>query len=92
MKTDIHTIIEMIKGDPKDISLKFGIPLRTVYGWCNGNRQPPDYVICMMMNIILLERRLRDGENTNRLGSGMEGDPDGIKKACKKSESEVGKT
>ena len=91
MKTDIHTIIEMIKGDPKDISLKFGIPLRTVYGWCNGNRQPPDYVICMMMNIILLERRLRDGEETNRLGSRMENDISGIQEACKESESEVGK-
>ena len=85
MKADIHTIIEMIKGDPRAISLKFGIPLPTVYNWCSGIRQPPDYVICMMMNIILLERRIKDGNNSERLGSGMEEDPGGIKKTGEES-------
>ena len=85
MKADIHTIIEMIKGDPRAISLKFGIPLPTVYNWCSGMRQPPDYVICMMMNIILLERRIKDVNNSERLGSGMEEDPGRIKEAGEES-------
>ena len=58
MKVDIHAIIEMLHSDPAGISMKFGIPLRTVYGWCKGNRTPPDYLINMMLNIILLEKRI----------------------------------
>ena len=49
----------MIKADPKGISLKFGIPLRTVYAWCEGSRKPPEYVLTMMLNIIMLERRIK---------------------------------
>lgn len=74
MKTDIHTIIETMHSDPAGISSKFGIPLRTVYAWCSGERKPSDYVLCMMLNIILLERRLNNGNEAKELGSGMEGD------------------
>ena len=75
MKTDIHTIIDMMHSDPAGVSLKFGIPLRTVYAWCSGARRPADYVLCMMLNIILLERRLKnDGNEAEELGAGMEGD------------------
>ena len=70
MKT-IHDIIEMLHSDPAGISSKFGIPIRTVYTWCAGTRQPPDYVICMMLNIILLERRLNNGNTEERLEDGM---------------------
>lgn len=58
MQINIHAIIDMLRSDPAGISSKFGIPLRTIYGWCNGNRKPPEYVLMMMLNIILLERRL----------------------------------
>lgn len=81
----IHDIIDMLKTDPKGISIKFGIPLRTIYGWCNGQRVPADYIITMMLNIILLERRLNDGENTKGLRGGMETDPGGIKETGKES-------
>ena len=64
----IHDVIDMMKTDPKGISLKFGIPLPTVYGWCSGRRQAPAYIIIMMLNILLLERRLSDAKNTERLG------------------------
>lgn len=70
MKT-IHDIIEMLHSDPAGISTKFGIPIRTVYAWCAGNRQPPDYVICMMLTIILLERRLNNGNTEERLANRM---------------------
>ena len=74
MKTDIHAIIEMLHSDPMGISVKFGIPLRTVYGWCNGSRTPPDYVLCMMLTIILLERRLsKNGNSEERLEERMGG-------------------
>lgn len=53
----IHEIIDMLHTDPKGISIKFGIPLRTVYSWCKGDRTPPEYILTMMLNIILLERR-----------------------------------
>lgn len=90
MKLDIHAIIDLLKSDPSGISSKFGIPLRTVYGWCNGNRTPPEYVLMMMLNIILLERRLKIYGNEKEeleidLGAGSsEG-----KEACKKSKSET---
>ena len=70
MKTS-HDISEMLHSDPAGISTKFGIPIRTVYAWCAGTRQPPDYVICMMLNIILLERRLNNGNTDERLENGM---------------------
>lgn len=73
MKTDIHTIIEMMHSDPAGISSKFGIPLRTVYSWCSGERVPADYVICMMLNIIMLERRLNNGNEEKGLESRMGG-------------------
>lgn len=64
----IHDIIDMMHSDPAGISLKFGIPLRTVYHWCSGTRKPPAYVISMMLNIILLERRSgTNGKQENRL-------------------------
>lgn len=92
MKTDIHSIIELLHSDPAGISSKFGIPIRTVYGWCKGNRTPPDYLICMMLNIILLERRLGHGNSEEGLEVRMGSNIEGIKEACKESESENGKT
>ena len=70
MKT-IHDIIDMLHSDPVGISTKFGIPIRTVYSWCSGERKPADYVICMMLNIILLERRLNNGNTDEKLANGM---------------------
>lgn len=73
MQTDIHEIIEIMRADPKGISNKFNIPLRTVYSWCSGERRPPDYIINMMHSILILEGRLNDnGNGKKELGSGME--------------------
>ena len=85
MQIDIHSIIELLHSDPAGVSMKFGIPLRTVYGWCKGNRTPPDYVIAMMLNIILLERRMTYGDSKERLESGMGSSPEGIKEVSKES-------
>lgn len=74
MKTDIHTIIDMLHSDPSGVSTKFGIPLRTVYAWCSGARRPPDYLITMMLNIILLERRSSNGNEAKELEEGMGAD------------------
>ena len=79
----IHTIIEMLASDPSGISEKFGIPLRTVYSWCEGTRRPPAYVITMMLNIILLERRtLTDGNTAEGLEIRMGKIEQGIPKTC----------
>ena len=84
--TDIHAIIDMMKSDPKGVSLKFGIPLRTVYGWCNGSRKAPVYIINMMLNILLLERRIKIyGYSEEGLEEGMGRGTEGIPEACKKS-------
>ena len=85
MQVDIHSIIELLHSDPAGVSMKFGIPLRTVYGWCKGNRTPPDYVIAMMLNIILLERRITDGNSKERLEGRMGSSPEGIKEVSKES-------
>ena len=50
--------------------------------WCEGVRTPSDYVIMMMLNIILLERRLGHGEG---LESRMGGIGEGINEAGQKS-------
>lgn len=74
----IHTIIEMMHSDPNGISLKFGIPLRTVYGWCSGTRTPPEYILMMMLQILLLEGRLKIyGNSEERLAGRMESNSEG---------------
>lgn len=76
---DIHKIIDLFGTDPKGISIKFGIPLRTVYCWCEGTRRPPEYVILMMYNIYLLEERLKaygnetEGLEIRMVGNGSRG-------------------
>ena len=89
---NIHDVIDLLETDPAGISLKFGVPLRTVYSWLSGERQPPEYLIMMMLNIILLERRLAIyGNSKEGLAEGMGEDPEASPKTCKKSKSENGK-
>ena len=85
----IHTIIDMLHSDPQGVSLKFGIPLRTVYSWCENFRKPPDYVLNMMLNIILLERRSGNGNTSEKLEAGMGGIGKAFKEACEESKSET---
>ena len=68
MQADIHEIIDIMRADPKGVSDKFNIPLRTVYSWCSGERKPPDYIIKMMHYILILERRSSNGNEKERLG------------------------
>lgn len=83
---NIHDVIDLLETDPAGISLKFGIPLRTVYSWCSGERQPPDYLIMMMLQVILLERRLAIYGNTEEgLEKGMGADSCKGSKTCQKS-------
>ena len=82
---NIHDVIEILKSDPQEISLKFGIPLRTVYSWCSGERKPPEYLISMILQIILLERRLEYGNTEEELAEGMGTNRSKVKKARKKS-------
>ena len=89
---NIHDVIDLLETDPAGISLKFGVPLRTVYSWLSGERQPPKYLIMMMLNIILLERRLAIyGNSKEELAEGMGSNTKSGSKACKKSKSENGK-
>ena len=78
MAITIHDIIDILHSDPAGISKKFGIPLPTVYGWCNGNRQPPAYVIGMMYQIVDMERRHGHGNEKEglegRMGSYSKGE------------------
>ena len=31
-----------------EISVRFGIPMRTLQNWANGDRQPPEYVLRLL--------------------------------------------
>ena len=74
MTITIHDIIDILHSDPAGVSKKFGIPLPTIYGWCNGNRQPPAYVIGMMYQIVDMERRYGHGNEEEGLESRMGSD------------------
>ena len=79
----IHDIIDYLNSDPAGVSIKFGIPLSTVYSWCNSSRKPPVYVLDMMKYIIALEKYIefdKEGYNGNeeeglevRMGSNSKG-------------------
>ena len=85
MTITIHDIIDILHSDPAGVSKKFGIPLPTVYGWCNGNRQPPAYVIGMMYQIVDMERRYGHGNEENRLAEEIRGAGQGEQEARKES-------
>ena len=83
---NIKDIMKAYKLDAADISTKFGIPLRTVYSWIEDTRKPPEYVITMMLNIILLERKIKSyGYTEERLEKGMGRNRKTVSKAGKKS-------
>lgn len=44
--------------DIKALSAKYNIPMRTVYRWLDGTRRPPMYLLLMIYDINLLERKV----------------------------------
>lgn len=44
------------------LNAKYGIPERTMRTWKAGTRKPPEYVLTMLSDILILERRLKDGK------------------------------
>lgn len=87
---NIHDIIDAMRSDPQGVAAKYGIPISTIYSWCNGSRTPPDYVLVMMSDIINLERMVK--VYGNKLGSRMEESTGGIEEAGQESKSENVKT
>ena len=85
MQITIHDIIDYLHSDPKGISDKFGIPLPTVYSWCNSSRKPPAYVLGMMRYIIALEKGVYNGNEENRLEEEVRGSGQGEQEARKES-------
>ena len=77
MQITIHDIIDYLHSDPAGVSKKFGMPLPTVYSWCNSSRKPPVYVLGMMEYIIALEKcidiALEKGEHNGNEEEGLEG-------------------
>ena len=63
VEISIHDIIDQMHTDPAGISARYGIPIRTVWSWCRGERKPPAYVLVMMSDIITLERMVRANGN-----------------------------
>lgn len=55
--TTIKDICTEYKLTQTELSKWFEIPLRTVQDWYGGRRNPPDYVVKMMVRIIELETR-----------------------------------
>ena len=51
MKT-IREICELYHLSQTELAKRFGIPLRTIQNWHGGQRNPPDYVINMMLEIL----------------------------------------
>ena len=78
MQITIHDIIDYLHSDPAGVSKKFGIPLPTVYSWCNSSRKPPAYVLSMMKQIIALEKGVYNGNEEEglegRMGSYSKGE------------------
>ena len=85
MQITIHDIIDHLHSDPKGISDKFGIPLPTVYSWCNNSRKPPVYVLGMMRYIIALEKGVYNGNEEEGLEVRMGSDSKGEQEAGQES-------
>ena len=48
----IKEICEKYNLSQTGLSKRFGIPLRTVQNWAGGQREAPDYVVNMMIEIL----------------------------------------
>ena len=48
-------ICEMYGLSQTELAKRFGIPLRTVQDWYGGRRNPPDYVVAMMDELLHIE-------------------------------------
>lgn len=55
----IHDIMARAGLNQTQFARRFGIPLRTVQDWCGGRRNPPDYVLGMMAEILDMEERIK---------------------------------
>lgn len=53
--TTIKEICETYNISQTQLSRRFGIPLRTVQGWCAGERKPPAYIVNMIAEILRKE-------------------------------------
>lgn len=82
---DFKTLLEVTEYDIKQLSARYGIPLRTLYNWKTGIRRPPAYIITMIFDIFLLEGGFKDGKAKQGLDEGISADGKGVQKACKKS-------
>lgn len=53
----VKTVCKMAGMTQKALSLRFGIPIRTVEDWCRGVSKCPEYTNLMMQEILGLYRR-----------------------------------
>ena len=55
-KTIIAEICEAYSLSQTELAKKFEIPLRTVQDWHAGRRNPPGYVVNMLVKLLIIER------------------------------------
>lgn len=82
---NFKTLLEVTEYDIKQLSARYGIPLRTLYNWQTGIRKPPAYIITMIFDIYLLEGGFKDGKAKQGLDEGISADGKGVSKVSKKS-------
>ena len=55
--TPIRELCREFKLTQRALSVRFGIPLRTVEDWSTGKRKPPDYTVRMIRTILEYEQK-----------------------------------
>ena len=51
----IRELCEKYNISQSGLARRFGIPLRTVQGWYLGERKPPEYVVRMIYELLLVD-------------------------------------
>ena len=67
MKNNFKELRESLKLSQSQFANKFNMPVKTVQSWEAGIRNPPKYVLIMMLRICELEAELemREGAESN---------------------------
>lgn len=67
MKNNFKELRESLKLSQSQFANKFNMPVKTVQSWEAGIRNPPKYVLIMMLRICELEAELemREGAENN---------------------------
>lgn len=55
----IHDIMKQSGYSIEELNAKYGIPKRTLQNWYYGMRTPPEWILVILSDLIIMEREIK---------------------------------